>query len=296
MPSRSSSSAAGPRLSSVLAGQHADLSSDLLDVSHDLDLDGGEQDAFLTLRDGKLESNRIANNNKSSIGNARARPSWGPPQTAFESRPKEKMRLMQGLQDDWAGVDVSDHPTRMIKGEEEDQDGMAGRTATTTTIGGGGGSRASLTAAARRGLGGMEAGRKGSKPRFSLFAKPAFTGSETNNGSGSNAAESGAPSATSAAVAAAAAKAAPGGYAGTEPSSSVDPSASANGAGAKSGRPTEQDAVAGGKAESKETAAKQLAQLKLMNDTFEGYEKMLHGTTEQIDVSMLDDSAFGDSI
>lgn len=238
-----------------------DTSIDLLDVSHDLDPNN------LTLEHihlGKNDSDKRAKSssagNKKAAGAGKPRPSWGPPSSAISSDAKKqngsgKMRLLQGLQDDW--------------------DGAAAATTNNNN-------NASSTTT-RRGLGGMmdadpraatsgAAGGKGAKPRFSLFAKPAFNQPPTA------AAAAAGPSAS------ASASAAPS--SGPRDGTTGDPVTSEGGGGIAAQRAME-DAppTQEGRGESKEAVAKQLAELKMMNETFESYERMLRGATEQIDVS-----------
>jgi len=237
-----------------------DTSIDLLDVSHDLDLNNLTLEHIHLGNDGESNKRKPAASKKTA--GAKPRPSWGPPSSAISSDAKKqggKMRLLQGLQDDWEGAA---QPTNSSNSSS----------ATTTT---------------RRGLGGMMdadpsgagagastgAGRS-AKPRFSLFAKPAFPAvpSTTASGASESAAASGPrDSAGENAQGSSSASSAPGAA-----------TVGSNAQRAMEDAPPTQE----GRGESKEAVAKQLAELRMMNETFESYERMLGGATEQIDVSI----------
>ncbi|KDN42410.1 hypothetical protein K437DRAFT_275177 [Tilletiaria anomala UBC 951] len=287
-----------------------DTSADLLDVSHDLD------PAALTLDDLTFHTSRSkqpgaavvaaaprrsTRTSRPSVGGGVAggapRPSWGPPSSALGSqakREKGKMRFLQGLEDDWAG---SLRGSLSKGGEEPDVDvNHDGGERDGTAAAGGAGAAvgespvAGAGAGPRRGLGGMQAGSgRGAKPRYSLFAKPAYAppSFDSTGKQQSAAAAVSSPSSSLSSVAAAAARAAAlteGKGKGNSDdvfaaSSTTQNYASATGKDAL-GRSNGHDAAAG---ESKEQVARQLAEVKVMNDTFESYERMLLGATDQID-------------
>lgn len=177
----------------------------------------------------------------------KARPSWGPPSTAT-AKNFQGTRLLDGLPE----------PPHWPPKESQDPggpDASASQTSASASAAG------SSTAGSKLRLGGIERGGKG-KPRFSLFAKPVYAPAKrTVSGAGSSASGASAAPALPALM-------------DDVPMPLAD----------------DVDVTADGPSESaaplptRDEYINEIAQLRALNNVFSGYDAMLQGTAEHIDV------------
>lgn len=179
-----------------------------------------------------------------------SRPSWGPPLPGDGEAGKGKMRLLDGLEDSSAATNTS----------ADDRSG-------------------SLNAKKEKSLGGIMAGGKaGSKPRFSLFAKPSYLDVDAGGGGGTrrrgDEEEEGGDDEGDESI-----------RLGKERDDDFfrTQAQQQQTSGSRGEDATEPTPARRG--ESKEQVQNQLRELKMMNEVFEAYEAALRGGANQIDVS-----------